>query len=155
MYVQRRDVLKAGGGLAIHAALLAIGLIRSDGAVAARNRAAFDARTLAEVLAALGADQPEESSAVRLKVPDIAENGATVPMSVVSDLPRTEQISLLVERNPNMLAAIFEIPEGTLADVGTSLKMRQTSEVYAFVRADGRFYMARKEVKVTIGGCGG
>jgi sulfur-oxidizing protein SoxY len=74
---------------------------------------------------------------------------------VVSNLPNTEQISIMIEKNPNMLAATFDIPAGTLPDVQTRVKMGQTSDVYAVVKADGKFYMAKKEIKVTLGGCGG
>ena len=92
---------------------------------------------------------------VVITAPDIAENGAVVPVGVVSNLPKTEQIVIMIEKNPNMVAATFTLPEGTVADVQTRVKMGQTSDVYAMVKADGKFYMAKKEVKVTLGGCGG
>ena len=124
-------------------------------ASAASNRAAFDAKNLAEALKALGAGAPVESKDVVLTAPDIAENGAVVPVGVVSNLPKTEYIAIMIEKNPNMLAASFTLPEGTMADVQTRVKMGQTSDVYAVVKADGKFYMSKKEIKVTLGGCGG
>ena len=87
--------------------------------------------------------------------PDIAENGAVVPIGVTSSVPKTEQIAILVEKNPNMLAATFDIPAGTEPTVTTRVKMGQSSNVYALVKADGKYYVAQKEVKVTLGGCGG
>ena len=84
-----------------------------------------------------------------------AQNGAVVPFTIVSKIPGTESIALLVEKNPNILAARFDIPAGTEAWVNTRLKMGQTSNVFAVVKADGKFYYAPKEVKVTLGGCGG
>ena len=87
--------------------------------------------------------------------PDIAENGAVVPVTVQSGLPKTESIAILIEKNPNMLAANFDLPSGTDPLVGTRVKMGQTSNVYALVKADGKYYTAVKEIKVTLGGCGG
>lgn len=152
---QRRDVLKAGGSLGLFGLLVAAGLIRPEVAEAAWNKGAFDAKTLDEAFAALGAGKPADSADIQITAPDIAENGAVVPVGVVSNLPRTEQIAILVEKNPFMLAANFEIPAGTVADIQTRIKMGQTSDVYALVKADGKFVVARKEVKVTLGGCGG
>ncbi|QDF96277.1 thiosulfate oxidation carrier protein SoxY [Azoarcus sp. DD4] len=152
---QRRDVLKAGGSLGLFGLLVAAGLIRPEVAEAAWNKGAFDAKTLDEAFAALGAGKPADSADIQITAPDIAENGAVVPVGVVSNLPKTEQIAILVEKNPFMLAANFEIPAGTVADIQTRIKMGQTSDVYALVKADGKFVVARKEVKVTLGGCGG
>ena len=78
-----------------------------------------------------------------------------VPVGVASKLPKTEAIAILVEKNPNMLAAVFDIPAGTEPSINTRIKMAQTSNVYALVKADGRFYVTAKEIKVTLGGCGG
>lgn len=152
---QRRDVLKAGGSLGLFGLLVAAGLIRPEVAEAAWNKGAFDAKTLDAAFAALGAGKPADSADIQITAPDIAENGAVVPVGVVSKLPKTEQIAILVEKNPFMLAANFEIPAGTVADIQTRIKMGQTSDVYALVKADGKFVVAKKEVKVTLGGCGG
>jgi sulfur-oxidizing protein SoxY len=96
-----------------------------------------------------------ESKDITITAPDIAENGAVVPVAVASAIPKTESISILIEKNPNPLAASFTIPAGTEPSVGTRVKMGQTSNVYAVVKADGKFYMSGKEIKVTLGGCGG
>ena len=90
-----------------------------------------------------------------MSTPDIAENGAVVPIGVTSTIPKTERIAILVEKNPNMLAASFDLPAGTEPTVTTRVKMGQSSNVYALVKADGKYYVAQKEVKVTLGGCGG
>ncbi|PLX71929.1 MAG: thiosulfate oxidation carrier protein SoxY [Azoarcus sp.] len=152
---QRRETLKAGGGLGVLGLLAAAGLIKPELAEAAWNKSAFDAKTLDTAMSAMGAGKPAESADVQITAPDIAENGAVVPVGVVSNLPNTEQISIMIEKNPNMLAATFDIPAGTLPDVQTRVKMGQTSDVYAVVKADGKYYMAKKEIKVTLGGCGG
>jgi sulfur-oxidizing protein SoxY len=87
--------------------------------------------------------------------PDIAENGAVVPVGVASTLPNVSMVAILIEKNPNALAASFTLPEGTEANVQTRVKMGQTSNIYALVKSDGKFFMATKEIKVTLGGCGG
>jgi sulfur-oxidizing protein SoxY len=97
----------------------------------------------------------EPSDKVRLDAPEIAENGAVVPISVSTDLPGVTTISILVSENPNALAASYKIPAGTMASVANRLKMAQTSNVIAIVEAGGKLYSATKEVKVTVGGCGG
>jgi len=87
--------------------------------------------------------------------PDIAENGAVVPVGATSKLPNTTEIYLIVEKNPTPLSAAFFIPAGTAADVQTRLKMGQSTNVVAVVKADGKLFSATKETKVTLGGCGG
>ena len=120
------------------------------------NKAAFEAKNLGDALKALGASgAPAESSSVTLTAPDIAENGAVVPVGVVSALAGVEVIAILIEKNPNPLAASFMLPEGTQANVQTRVKMGQTSNVYALVKSGDKFFMATKEIKVTLGGCGG
>ncbi len=152
----RRDVLKGTGGLAVLGLALSAGLLRSGAARAeAWNKAAFDTKTLNDAVKALGGAPPTQSADVAITSPDIAENGAVVPFTVASKLPKTESIALLVEKNPNILAANFQIPEGTEPWINTRIKMGQTSNVYALVKADGKYYYASKEVKVTLGGCGG
>jgi sulfur-oxidizing protein SoxY len=92
---------------------------------------------------------------VQIVSPDIAENGAVVPVGAISKLPKTTDIYLLVDKNPTPLAASFSIPAGTEADVQTRLKMGQSTDVVAIVKADGKLFSATKETKVTLGGCGG
>lgn len=152
---QRRETLKAGSGLGVLGLLAAAGLIKPEMAQAAWNKGAFDANKMDDALAALGAGKPAESADIQITAPDIAENGAVVPVGVVSKLANTESIAIMIEKNPAALAASFEIPAGTLADIQTRVKMGQTSDVYAVVKAGGKFYMTKKEVKVTLGGCGG
>ncbi|MFA5520950.1 MAG: thiosulfate oxidation carrier protein SoxY [Castellaniella sp.] len=152
---QRRTVLKLGTalGLAVSAGLL--GPAQAWAAQQAWNAKAFEAKDVEGVIAALGGGDAQDSDQITLVAPDIAENGAVVPVGIVSALPNTTEVAILVPNNPNTLTAWFEIPEGTLADVSTRIKMGQTSDVYALVKADGSFYLAHKEVKVTLGGCGG
>lgn len=155
MDASRRKALKSGGGVTLLGALFAAGLLRPGSAVAQWNKQAFATRSVAETLAALGGSGAADSADIVITAPTIAENGAVVPVSVHSRILKTESIAILIEKNPNMLAASFNIPAGTEPNVGTRVKMGQTSDVYAIVKADGKFYKAMKEVKVTLGGCGG
>lgn len=150
---QRRDALKAGGGLGMLGLLAAAGMIKPEMAHAARNETAFEAKNMDAAFTAFGAGKPVESADVVITAPDIAETSAAVHVGVVSKLPRTEQIVIMIEKNPYMVAACFTLPEGTVADVQTRVKMAQTSDIYAMVKADGKFYVAKKQVTVTIGGC--
>jgi len=156
MNTSRRKVLKGGGGAAVLGLAMVAGLFRSPGAWAADwNKAAFDTKSLADAVKAMGGVNPVESKDIVITSPDIAENGAVVPFTIASKVPKTESMALLVEKNPNILAANFAIPDGTEPWVNTRVKMGQTSNVIALVKADGKFYYASKEVKVTLGGCGG
>jgi sulfur-oxidizing protein SoxY len=157
MDARRRKALKAGGGLALAGVAASAGLLGSGEALAqaAWNKAAFDTKNLNDTVKALGGSGATESKEIVITSPDIAENGAVVPFSIASKLPKTESLALLVEKNPNMLAASFTIPDGTEPSVTTRVKMGQTSNVLALVKADGKFFYAVKEVKVTLGGCGG
>ncbi len=147
----RRDVLKQGGVLA---ALLACGLLTQEQARAAIDAKVFQAKNLEKAMAALGG-KPEQSKDIDLTTPDIAENGAVVPVSVTSRIPGTQEIYILVENNPSPLSAAFTIPEGTEPFVSTRTKMGQTSNIHAIVKANGKLYSAMKETRVTLGGCGG
>lgn len=155
MNQQRRQVLKSGAGLGLFGILAAAGLITPELARAEWNKTAFDAKTLEETLKALNAGQPAVSADVQVISADIAENGAVVPIGVTTTLGKVDQIAILIEKNPNPLAASFTLPEGTEAMVNTRCKMGQTSNVIAVVKSDGKFFMASKEIKVTLGGCGG
>ena len=148
--MNRRETLKQS--LAVAGLLGATGLFPQY--ALAFTKAAFDAKSVADAVKAFGAGAPVESKDVHLTAPDIAENGAVVPFTIESKLPKTENVAILVEKNPNILAANFAIPDGTQPWVNTRVKMGQTSNVHAVVKADGKFYTAAKEVKVTIGGCG-
>ena len=116
---------------------------------------AFKAKSEAETLKALYGKSAEASDKVSLDAPEIAENGAVVPITVSSTLPNVTGIAILVLENPNMLAGAYKIPAGTQAAVANRLKMAKTSKVLAIVESGGKLYSASKEVKVTVGGCGG
>ncbi len=146
----RRDALQQGSAFA---ALVACGLITAGQARAAVDNAAFEAKSLADALKLLGS--AADSKHVSITSPDIAENGAVVPGSVTSKLAKTQEIYILVEKNPQPLTATFMIPEGTDAFVSTRVKMGQSTNVVAIVKADGKLYSTTKETKVTLGGCGG
>jgi sulfur-oxidizing protein SoxY len=157
MNSSRREILKGSGGAAVLALAAAAGLFKpgSAWAQAAWNKAAFDTKSLNDAVKALGGASAAESKDITITSPDIAENGAVVPFTIASKLPKTESVAILVEKNPNILAASFNIPDGTEPWVNTRVKMGQTSNVIALVKADGKFYYTSKEVKVTLGGCGG
>lgn len=152
LHASRRAFLRQTGllGLVASALTLAPRL-----ALAAWSKAAFDAKNLADALKALGVEAPTESADVQVLASDIAENGAVVPVQAISKIPDTTQISFLVEKNPTTLAAQFDLGPDMLADVSTRLKMGQTSKVIALVKAGGKYYTGSKEIKVTLGGCGG
>ena len=152
--LERRKVLKTGSSLGLLGLIAAVGLIPSGAARAERNDRVFEAKTMDEALDALGAVIPESSAAIELTAPETAENGAFVPITASSSLPRIEQISILVDKNPTMLAANFMLPEGTEGFISTRIKMNQTSNVIVLVKSDGKFYRAAREVKVVLGGCG-
>lgn len=156
MNTTRRTVLKGATASGVLAGLIAAGALRPTQVLAAEwNKAAFEAKDMAGALKGIGAATASESKDLVLKVPDIAENGAVVPVDVVSNIPNTSSISILVEKNPSPLCAHFDFANGAMADVSARLKMGQTSLVKAVAKADGKFYTAQKEVKVTVGGCGG
>jgi sulfur-oxidizing protein SoxY len=152
----RRQVLKGTGGAAVLGLAMAAGLFRPGSAWADWNKGAFETKSLNDAVKALGGAGATESKEITITSPDIAENGAVVPFTIASKLPNTEAVALLVEKNPNILAANFSIPAGTEPWINTRVKMGQTSNVIALVKtSDGKFHYAAKEVKVTLGGCGG
>jgi sulfur-oxidizing protein SoxY len=119
------------------------------------SRGAFDARSVADALRAYGAGAPVESREVSLSAPEIAENGAVVPLAIASTLAGVKHLLLLVEKNPNTLVAKFDVSEAVEANFSIRAKMAQTSDVYAVaITGDNKAWFARKEVKVTLGGCG-
>ena len=155
---QRRKVLRTGGGLSMLALVTAAGWLRPGEALAADawNKAAFETNSMDATLKALGAGTPAQSKDITfVQTPDIAENGAVVPIGITSAIPNTQSIAILVEKNPSTLIAVFDVPAGTDPALSTRIKMGQTSNVYALVKADGKYYVASKEIKVTLGGCGG
>ena len=116
---------------------------------------AFKAKTEADAIKALYGKTAEPSDKVKLDAPEIAENGAVVPIAITSTLPNVTGIAILVLENPFILAAAYKIPEGTQAAAASRLKMAKTTKVVAVVESGGKLYSATKEVKVTVGGCGG
>ncbi|MCP3403807.1 thiosulfate oxidation carrier protein SoxY [Bradyrhizobium sp. CCGB20] len=116
---------------------------------------AFKQKSEADAIKALYGKTAEPSDKVKLDAPEIAENGGVVPIAVTTTLDKVTSISLFVAENPNALAASYKIPDGTMPSVANRLKMAKTSNVVAIVEADGKLYSATKEVKVTVGGCGG
>ena len=151
MKATRRQAIKTTGAMAT---LVSIGLVTQSQAQAAVDRASFEVKTMADALKALGGT-PATSDQISVVSPDIAENGAVVPVGATSKLADTTEIYLLVEKNPTPLSAGFIVPAGTLAEVQTRLKMGQSTNVIAVVKAGGKLYSATKETKVTLGGCGG
>ncbi len=156
MMNKRRTLLK--GTLAAGAAGIAagVGLLTPKAVLAAWPKAAFEAKDVDSALsAALGSSSMSDSGDIKLKAPDIAENGAVVPITVTSGISGTESISILVPENNSPMAANFNLGGGTEGYVSTRIKMGKTSDVVAVVKAGGKLYSTKKQVKVTIGGCGG
>ncbi len=149
----RRDMLTTSAQVA---ALMAGAGLLPTAAQAAWTQAAFDAKTLAEAVKALGGGAPAESKDVTITGPDIAENGAVVPVGCASGLAGVKRLALLVEKNPSALAAVFDVTDAVDANIATRVKMGQSSNVFAVaLMADGKVLYAAKEIKVTLGGCGG
>ena len=149
----RREMLARSARLA---GLLAAAGLLPVAAQAAWPQAAFDAKTLADAVKALGGSAPAESKDVTITGPDIAENGAVVPVGCATTLPGAKRLLLLVEKNPSALAAVFEVTDAVEANIATRVKMGQSSNVFAVaMMADGKVWYAQKEIKVTLGGCGG
>ena len=155
--MERREFLAGSSGAGALALAAASGLTPAHAQNAPGwNRAAFEGKSLAEVAKALGASAaPVESMELLLQAPEIAENGSVVRVAAQSSLPNTVQIAFIVEKNPNALAALFDILAGTDANVSTNIKMGQSSHVYALAKVGDKYFYAVKEVKVTLGGCGG
>lgn len=151
----RRRFLAFTGSAAALAGAAATGLVKTGQAWAATwNKAGFESKAMTDVMKSLGATDAAESKDIVITAPDIAENGAVVPIAVASKLPNTQQISIVAEKNPFPLAATFDVSGGGEGYVSTRIKMGQTSDVWAIVKAGGKFFTARKEVKITVGGCG-
>jgi len=151
--VTRRLVLARSAKVAT--LLAGVGLLPTA-AQAAWSQAAFEAKSVADAVKALGGAAPVESRDVTLTASDIAENGAVVPLACACALPGVKRMLLLVEKNPNTLAAVFDVSDAVEANFGTRVKMGQSSNVFAVaMMGDGKVLYAQKEVKVTLGGCGG
>ncbi len=157
MQYTRRNFLQTSTGGAALLALVAAGLLPQSALAAehVEKRAQFNGKTLDEVVKALGGSAAQQSAEIQLKAPEIAENGATVPVEITSKLPGTKSISILSEKNPHALSATFQIPDGTEPYVSTRVKIAETSKLYALVQTDKGYFYTDQVVKVTLGGCGG
>ena len=156
MNIKRRVFLKGSMAAGTLGVAVSAGLLAPQAVVAAWNEKAFRAKSVDEALAAAMGDAASTASEkIKIKAPDIAENGAVVPVSIAADIGDVESIALLAEGNDSPLVATFMLGSGAVADVSTRIKMGKTSDVIAVVKAGGKLHSARKSVKVTIGGCGG
>jgi len=149
----RRQMMQRSAAVA--GLLGGLGLL-PQAAQAAWNSAAFEAKSMPDLLKALGASAPSASSAVTITGPDIAENGAVVPVGCATTAAGVKQLLILVEKNPNLLAAVFDVSDAVEPNFQTRVKMGQSSNVMAVaLTADNKVLFAQKEIKVTLGGCGG
>ena len=134
---------------------LAVMLAKPFAALAAWSENAFGAKTTQDALRGLGAANPAPSKDITIDAPQIAENGAVVPIEIASNIPGTTSLAVVLEKNPFPLAAKFDFKEGALPYIKVNVKMAETSDVRVVATAGGRHYAATREIKVTIGGCGG
>ena len=151
----RRRILQRTGAAGALAAATAAGILRPQDVLAAWNKDAFGQKTLADAVKSLGAVAAADSKDIVIDAPQIAENGAVVPVEITSNLPNTKSIVVLIEKNPFPLAAKFDFLEGAVPFVKVNVKMGESSNVRVLAEAGGKYYAAVREVKVTIGGCGG
>jgi len=152
----RRTLLKSSAATGAMIAASAVGLLSVQNVLAAEwNKSAFEAKTAADAVNSLGAATAANSADLVIKAPDIAENGAVVPIDLISNIPNTESLSVLVDNNPLPLAGSFSFANGAVPMVGVRLKLAKSSTIKVVAKAGGKFYSASKEIKVTVGGCGG
>jgi quinoprotein dehydrogenase-associated SoxYZ-like carrier len=152
--LERRNILGSGGKMAAFAALLGAGLLRPSALLAAWNQRAFDAMRLNDALAALGIQRPAQTKDIVIDAPDVADNGAFVPVQIVSNIPGTETLAVFVDKNPWPHIARFHMSPGAVAFIAMQLRMKETSPVRVVAEAGGKHYVAAREVRVTVGGCG-
>ena len=152
----RRVLLKGSLAAGAVGAAVSAGLLTPKAVMAAWSKAAFEAKDVNAALSgAMGSTDTTASDKIKLKAPDIAENGAVVPITVSSNIDGTTNMSILVAKNNTPLTSTYELGATTQAYISTRVKMGKTSDVIAVVKAGGKLYSTKKEVKVTIGGCGG
>jgi len=154
MQQTRRSVIKAGGAAALLAAFGGA-LLRPGRALAAWNKSAFEAKSAVDAMRVLGMTNAEDSKAIEIRAPEIAENGAVVPIDITSNIPGTTSISVFIEKNPFPYTGTFDFSQGSLPYVHVRVKIGESSPVRVVATAGGKHYTTVKEVKVTIGGCGG
>jgi len=155
MNILRRNVLKGAGAAGAVSVAVAAGLMAPTSAFAGWNKAGFESKDLGGALGSIGGGSATASGDISVKAPDIAENGAVVPVEITSSIAGTESIAIIGEKNTLPLIAVFNLSNGAQGYISTRIKMGATSNVIALVKAGGKAYKAHKEVKVTIGGCGG
>ena len=149
-----RSVLKAGWAMGL-LAVFGSAMLRPGRALAAWNKGAFEAKTTADGMKALGVSNAEDSKDIQIRAPEIAENGAVVPIDITSNIPGTTAISVFIEKNPFPYTGTFDFSQGAMPYVHLRVKIGESSPVRVVATAGGRYYTSVKEVKVTIGGCGG
>jgi sulfur-oxidizing protein SoxY len=156
MNLLRRKFLKTATYVGATASAIGSGVLLPQRVLGAYNAEAFAAKDVSSAISgSLGSDQYTASDTIKLKAPDIAENGAVVPVTVSSSMSNVEAISIIAAANQSPLTSSYQLSPASEAFVSTRIKMATTSDVIAVVKADGKLYSATKEVKVTIGGCGG
>lgn len=155
MLAARRAVLKGIWAIGTLAGAVAAGLLGPGRAFAAWNKGAFEAKSAIDAMRALGVTNAEDSKAIQIRAPDIAENGAVVPIDITSDIPGTTAISVFIEKNPFPYTGTFDFAQGAVPYVHLRVKIGESSPVRVVAAVGGKYYTAAKEVKVTIGGCGG
>ena len=154
--MKRRTFLQGTIASGVVSVAVGAGLLTPNSVLAAWPKPSFEATKVDEVLSGLfGSSSHKKSGDINIKAPDIAENGAVVPITISTKIAKAESISVLIEKNPSPLAAHFELAGGTEGFISTRVKMGKTSPVLAVVKAGGKLFSASKKVKVTIGGCGG
>jgi sulfur-oxidizing protein SoxY len=155
----RRVILRGVGSIALTGFGLGIASFHATSALAAANdkypEDAFKQKDGKEAIKLLYGRTAESSDKIKLDAPEIAENGAVVPISVSTSLTDVTSIAFVVPENPNVLAAYYRIPPGTMPNISNRLKMAKTSSVIVLVESSGKLFSATKDVKVTVGGCGG
>jgi len=153
--MKRRTFLKGTITTGVLSVAVGAGLLKPSEVLAAWPENAFNQKGLADAINAISGGSASDSGDIKIKAPDIAENGAVVPITISTSISGVEKISVFVEKNPQPLAASFDLASNCDGFISTRIKMGKTSDVVAVVQAGGKAYQAKKTVKVTIGGCGG
>ncbi len=155
MHDTRRNILKGIGAIGALAGAVGAGLLSPGRAFAAWNKGAFEAKSTIDAMKTLGVGNAEDSKAIEIRAPEIAENGAVVPIDITSNIPGTTAIAVFIEKNPFPYTGSFDFSQGAVPYVHLRVKIGESSPVRVVVTAGGKHYTSAKEVKVTIGGCGG
>lgn len=153
--MKRRTFLKGTMATGVLSVAVGAGLLKPSEVIAAWPEDAFSKKSLGDAILSIAGGSVENSGDIKIKAPDIAENGAVVPITISTSISNVEKISVFVEKNPQPLAASFDLASNCDGFVSTRIKMGKTSDVIAIITAGGKSYQAKKTIKVTIGGCGG